>query len=375
MSERSHQDYLDEVELPKKIVEEIEKVSKELKLNPSQKKKLVEEVKRIYLKSRYEAGEAIGLISAQSISEPATQMTMRTYHFAGIAGIKVTYGLPRLIEIFDAKREPETPMMTIYLKKEYNNMENAKRVAKAIIEKKVRQLVEKVTLNFEKGSIEFEVSDRRKIPTIKKKIEDGMRNVRVKEKKNSIEVIPKKEIEVTELQKLKEKILDLHVEGIKNIHNAVVRREGDNWIITTVGSNLEEILKIPQINWRKVRTNNIHETAKVLGIEAARNLIVEEAMKTLEEQGLDVDIRHVMLVADIMTFYGRVLPIGRYGVAGRKTSVLSRAAFEETVKHLVRASIRNEADRFKGIFENVMLGQVAPVGTGMFELVAKFEEE
>jgi len=202
-----------------------------------------------------------------------------------------------------------------------------------------------------------------------------MKNVKVKEKKNSIEVIPKKEMEVTELQKLKEKILDLYVEGIKNIQNAVVRREGDEWIITTVGSNLEEILKLPQVNWKKVRTNNIHEAAKVLGIEAARNLIIEEAMNTLEEQGLDVDIRHVMLVADIMTFYGRVLPIGRYGVAGRKTSVLSRAAFEETVKHLVRASIRSEADEFKGIFENVMLGQVAPVGTGMFELIARFEEE
>ena len=130
-----------------------------------------------------------------------------------------------------------------------------------------------------------------------------------------------------------------------------------------------------EVDGRKTVTNNIHEVARVLGIEAARNLIIEEASKTLQEQGLDVDIRHVMLVADIMTFTGKVLPIGRYGVAGRKTSVLSRAAFEETIKHLIRASVRNEVDNFQGIFENVMVGQVVPVGTVSFELIAKFGEE
>jgi DNA-directed RNA polymerase subunit A" len=82
-----------------------------------------------------------------------------------------------------------------------------------------------------------------------------------------------------------------------------------------------------------------------------------------------------MLVGDIMTLTGSVQSIGRYGVAGAQTSILARAAFEETIKHLVRACLRNEVDNFKGIFENVMVGQVIPSGTGMFELIAKFEEE
>jgi DNA-directed RNA polymerase subunit A" len=81
-----------------------------------------------------------------------------------------------------------------------------------------------------------------------------------------------------------------------------------------------------------------------------------------------------MLVADIMTMAGDVRSIGRYGVAGAKSSVLARAAFEETIKHLVRASIRNEVDKFNGIFENIMIGQVIPSGTGMFDLVAKFDD-
>ncbi|MEM5805735.1 MAG: DNA-directed RNA polymerase subunit A'', partial [Candidatus Aenigmatarchaeota archaeon] len=98
------------------------------------------------------------------------------------------------------------------------------------------------------------------------------------------------------------------------------------------------------------------------------------ALKTMQEQALDVDIRYVMLAADIMTFGGDVSSIGRYGVAGAKTSILSRAAFEETIKHLVRASIRNEVDNLQGIFENVMIGQVVPAGTGMFELIVRPEE-
>ena len=102
---------------------------------------------------------------------------------------------------------------------------------------------------------------------------------------------------------------------------------------------------------------------------------MQEALKTMQEQALDIDVRYVMLVGDIMTFSGGVSSIGRYGVAGSKTSILARAAFEETIKHLVRASIRNEVDNLQGIFENIMIGQVAPSGTGMFDLIAKFEEE
>ena len=106
-----------EMGLPTILVEQIEEISKNDRLNKEKKEKLIEEVEKAYVQGRFEPGESIGIIAAQSISEPSTQMTMRTYHFAGTAGIKVTYGLPRLIEIFDAKKEPETPMMTIYLKK------------------------------------------------------------------------------------------------------------------------------------------------------------------------------------------------------------------------------------------------------------------
>jgi DNA-directed RNA polymerase subunit A" len=116
-------------QLPLKIREEVDKVASAKKLNKNQKEKLEVEILKAYNDSRFEPGDVIGIIAAQSISEPATQMTMRTYHFAGTAGIRVTYGLPRLIEIFDAKKELETPMMTIFLKSAHNSAEGARKFA------------------------------------------------------------------------------------------------------------------------------------------------------------------------------------------------------------------------------------------------------
>ena len=138
-----------------------------------------------------------------------------------------------------------------------------------------------------------------------------------------------------------------------------------------MGSNLAKVLEVDGIDGARTTTNNIHEVERVLGIEAARTTIINEAMNTLKEQGLDVDVRHVMLTADVMTVDGTIRAIGRYGVAGLKGSVLARANFEETIKHLTRAAATAEVDHLESIVENVMINQVVPVGTGMFELTFK----
>jgi DNA-directed RNA polymerase subunit A" len=363
--------------LPKKIMDEIEKVSKELNLNENKKQKLIEEVTKAYLNMRFEPGEAIGILTAQSISEPATQLTMRTYHLAGAAGIKVTLGLPRLVEIFDAKKSIETPMMTIYLNKEYNTKEEAEKLAFKIVEKRVFDLAKYISIDIGENSIVIELDDNRKLEKVEKIIKGHMaKRADVKVKENFIVVKPKGDkIEFSELQKIKDEISNIVVEGIEGVTAAIIRNEGENWIVQTIGSNLKEVLKLEEVNENKTISNNIYEVYEVFGIEAARNVIIREAYKTMQEQGLDVDIRYLLLLADVMTWSGEISSIGRYGVAGAKASVLSRAAFEETIKHLIRASIRNEVDEFKGLFENVMVGQPAPVGTGMFELIVRGEED
>ena len=128
-------------------MKEIDRVSKTKKLSEKKKSELTEKVEKEYIKAIFEPGEAFGIIAAQSISEPATQMTMRTYHFAGSAGMQITLGLPRLIEVFDARKEPTTPMMTIFLKKEFNNQKNSEKIASEIKEKKLRIFVETVSLD------------------------------------------------------------------------------------------------------------------------------------------------------------------------------------------------------------------------------------
>lgn len=362
------------VYLPKKIMDEIEEVAKKLRLSAEKKNQLIEEVYRVYMTSSFEPGEAIGILTAQSISEPATQLTMRTYHFAGTAGIKVTLGLPRLIEIFDAKKSLETPMMKIYLKKEYNTKEFAESFASKLVEKRLADIASSISVNLAEETIEIELSEKKKTEQVISVLKDKLKTCRIKAGEDKIIISPKEKIPLGELQKMREKILETVIEGVEGITNAIITREDEWWVINTIGTNLKEVIKMKEVNENKTISNDIYEVAEVFGIEAARNVIIKEAYQTMQEQGLDVDIRYIGLVADIMTWDGKINSIGRYGVAGAKTSVLARAGFEETIKHLARAAVRSEIDDFKGIFENVMVNQVVPVGTGMFELLFRREE-
>jgi DNA-directed RNA polymerase subunit A' len=155
------------------------------------------------------------------------------------------------------------------------------------------------------------------------------------------------------------------VPGIKRV---LVTEEHGEWIIRTDGSNLSKVLEVYGVDTSRTTTNNIHEIAKTLGIEAARNALILESKSVLEEQGLDVDVRHVMLVADMMTSTGEVQQIGRHGISGKKSSVLARAAFEITVPNIVDAAIKGESDPLEGVTENVIVGQSIPIGTGLVEL-------
>jgi len=161
----------------------------------------------------------------------------------------------------------------------------------------------------------------------------------------------------------------MHVKGVKDVRRALIRKEGEEYVINTEGTNLAEALRIPGVDAARTWTNSIIEIADVLGIEAARTAMIREAKGVLEEQGLEVDLRHVMLVADLMTTTGKIRQIGRHGVSGMKDSVLARAAFEVTVKHLLEAAVAGEEDQLRGVTENVIIGQVVPVGTGMVELL------
>ncbi|HDN50848.1 MAG TPA: DNA-directed RNA polymerase subunit A'' [Thermoplasmatales archaeon] len=318
--------------------------------------------------------EACGMVAAQSIGEPGTQMTMRTFHYAGVAEINVTLGLPRLIEIVDARKDPSTPMMTVYLDGVYRiNKEKAKEVANRI----------EVTRLINVAEIETDISNMKVVVRTNPKsmerkdivMEDLMKalgkmsKVEIKEGKDEIEIFPEKENEnYRELRRISEEIKNIKIKGIDGIKRAIIRKENDEYVIYTEGSNFEKVLTLDGVDKTRTKTNDIQAVYQVLGIEAARNAIINEAHATLQEQGLNVDIRHIMLVADLMTSDGHIRPIGRQGVSGEKGSVIARAAFEITVDHLLGASRKGEVDELRGVAENVIVGQPIKLGTGSVEL-------
>ncbi|MBU5575106.1 MAG: DNA-directed RNA polymerase subunit A'' [Candidatus Aenigmatarchaeota archaeon] len=364
--------------LPPKLYNQLKTEISNLSLSESQKEKIIEEVIKAYKSSLVEPGEAIGVIAAQSISEPATQLTMRTYHVAGSVQVQVTLGLPRLIEIFDARREPSTPSMKIYLKKSYDTKEKAAEISRLIKEIRIKDIADEVIIDLVNNAVEININNSLMkhydltINKIVKKLEELLPKFKISNKENKIVIkSDSEEIDIKELQKLRTKVIDLYISGIKNIKQVIVSQENDRWVLNTVGSNLKDILNVNGIDISSIKTNNIHEIYEVLGIEAARNAIIEEASSTMRDQGLDVDIRYIMLVADMMTVDGDIKPIGRYGVAGAKGSVLARANFEETIKHLTHAAVVADEDRLESVVENVMINQIVPVGTGMFELLYK----
>lgn len=366
--------------LPESVVKELEsglvRVGSKKAITLKQLRQILKLVKRGYEGALVEPGEAVGTVAAQSIGEPGTQMTLRTFHYAGVAELNVTLGLPRLIEILDARRTPSTSLMTIYLKGE-----TAKDRAKAL---KFARSIEVITVGdmvsqTEQDLINMEVvltldrarlKRRELVPSeVASAIEGGLK-VEVAQDGYKIRVKPKVGTP-SELRRLAARVKDLPLRGIKGINRVVVKMEGAEYVVYTEGSNLAEVLKLPEVDQTRTITNDIHEVEQVLGIEAARNAIINEAVKTLQEQGLEVDLRHIMLVADMMTASGEVKQIGRHGVSGEKTSVLARASFEVTTKHLLEACIRGEKDRLDGIIENVIAGQPVSLGTGLVELVMR----
>ena len=356
-------------ELPASIVKEVEEYARKEGKN---KEEIMEKINSFYTEALYYPEEAIGVVSAQSLSEPATQMTMRTYHFAGTAGIQVTLGLPRLIEIYDAKKDPETPSMTIHLKEDFQSEAKALGVAKKIKEVKLRDFVLSDVIDLVNLVITFRL-DLEKMKKFDLKTTDMAKHVKIKnidvEAKEKEIVINSKKTESVNLHKVKYKILESHIKGIKGISYVMVsKNKEERWLISTLGSNLKKIFDIEGVDPFKTTCNNIFEIYDVLGVEAARNAIIEEAVHTVEEQGLGVDVRYITLLADLG---GHIMGIGRYGIAGNKESVIARMAFEETKKHIISASIEGKKDPLRGHVENIIMNQVIPVGTGAFRLIGR----
>ena len=361
------------------------------KLTKPQAKKIINEAIDALDRASIDPYEAAGIITAQSIGEPGTQMTMRTFHYAGVATVNVTQGLPRIIEIVDARKVPQTPTMTIRLKEDQMQDGNAAKKLAAAIE---------VTTTVNIAKLETDVAQRRLVlhlnktnlkqknmsaGEVKDKLEQATRlHVQADKEKNpsTLTLIPGVHSEedlaelaenppsYTMLLQLEEKIRDMRLKGIPGIERANPQLDDKTgeYYLSTIGSNLQRISELENIDRSRTYTNNIIEIYDYLGIEAARQAIVNELQLTLDGARLEVDVRHLLMVADVMTSEGEVRAIGRHGVSGTKHSILARAAFEVTVNHLLKAGIIGEKDHLTGVAENIIVGQPISLGTGSVAL-------
>ena len=361
--------------LPKLVIDDM-KAAVPAKTSETKVRKMLDAAVGEYENSMVEPGTCVGLVTAESIGEPGTQMTLNTFHLAGVSEMNVTTGLPRIIEILDGKKDISTPMMEIHLQSPYSEGKGIRELALRIKEIRLGEAVEEYVLSVAEGKIEV-IFDQKKLEAlhidaekIGKILSKLLKGAQLKTKDNTLIINTKKE-NINEVYKLKEKLKEVCISGIKGITHVLPIKRGEEFLIITAGSNLAEVMNMDEVDDTKTISNDIFEVQQVLGIEAAREVIIKEVYKVIEDQGLNVDIRHIQLVASTMCFSGRIKGITRYGVVSEKGSVLARASFETPIKHIIEAALLGEEDKLTSVIENVMLNQPVPIGTGMTNLIMK----
>jgi DNA-directed RNA polymerase subunit A" len=361
---------LSKAKLPESLINEI-KENIPAKITEKQLQEIIQVAEDEYKDSQITPGECVGLISAESIGEPGTQMTLNTKHFAGVSEMSVTTGLPRLIEILDSRKLIGTPSMEVFLEKPYCDGDKLDEIVLRIKQITLEDLSKDFSINIADHTIEVTLDNEKlkklgfEVDYLLKAIKKSLKKGEVTSNNDLISINAENITNINEIYKLKEKLRMLYVGGVKGIEQVFpVKRDGEH-LFLTAGTNLKEILKIPGVDKERTYSNDLFETLSVLGIEATRSLIIKEVEKVLETQGLDIDIRHIMLVADTMCANGSIKGISRYGVVSEKSSVLARASFETPLKHLINAAVVGEIDKLNSVIENVMINQPVPLGTGL----------
>ncbi|KAM9903418.1 hypothetical protein OXX79_003380 [Metschnikowia pulcherrima] len=392
------------------IIEEDEKsvhaVDQLLKISLPSVKKFMEQCLYKYVRAKVEPGTAVGAIGAHSIGEPGTQMTLKTFHFAGVASMNVTLGVPRIKEIINAAKVISTPIINSVLVNDDDEL--AARVVKGRIEKTLLRdvafFIEDVYKNdmaYLSIKIDTKTIDKLQLELTLDNIREAVANApKLKISNHEVSVYGKDRINILvtmregkseslartavsdyknsernntlffRMQHLKRALPDVVIKGLPNISRAVINIRDDNKKELLVeGYGLKDVMCTDGIVGTKTSTNHVLEIYEVLGIEAARASIIGEIDYTMSKHGMSVDPRHIQLLGDVMTYKGEVLGITRFGLAKMRDSVLQLASFEKTTDHLFDASFYMKNDKIEGVSECIILGQTMSIGTGAFKMV------
>ncbi|KAF5389823.1 hypothetical protein D9757_003589 [Collybiopsis confluens] len=346
-----------------------------------------------YVKARIEPGSTVGAVGAQSIGEPGTQMTLKTFHFAGVASMNVTLGVPRIKEIINAAKNISTPIISCKLVTADN--EASARIVKGRLEKTLLGDIASVLEEawapeytyigilvdadaIRKLQLELTLDDVKWAIVATRKLKIKGESITVLPKKNRLRIYIDGADKFYRLRDLKRNLNNVVVKGVPTIHRAVINikekddfrgKKGDKELLVE-GYGLQQCMIAEGVIGELTTSNHVTETAKVLGIEAARKTIINEIQYTMKSHDMNIDPRHVMLLGDVMSYKGEVLGITRFGVAKMKDSVLMLASFEKTTDHLFDAAAFGKADAISGVSESIIMGNAAAqCGTSMPHLI------
>ncbi|KAF8516014.1 hypothetical protein BU17DRAFT_76736 [Hysterangium stoloniferum] len=342
-----------------------------------------------YVKAKIEPGSTVGAVGAQSIGEPGTQMTLKTFHFAGVASMNVTQGVPRIKEIINASKNISTPIISCKLVA--RDSEQSARIVKGRLEKThlgdIASVMEEawaaeytyigIIIDMEairKLQLELTLDDIKWAIVGAKKLKIKEHSVIILPRKNRLRIYVDGETKYYRLRELKRSLPEVVVKGVPTLQRAIINvkdkedargKKGDKELLVE-GCGLQKVMITEGIVGEYATSNHIIEVASVLGIEAARRTIINEIQYIMQEHGMSIDPRHVMLLGDVMTYKGEVLGITRFGVAKMKDSVLMLASFEKTTDHLFDASAFGKSDSIAGVSESIIMGNpAASCGTSM----------
>jgi DNA-directed RNA polymerase II subunit RPB1 len=397
-----------------------------------------------HMKSWIQPGDQVGIVAAQSIGEPATQMTLNTFHQAGVASKSaVTRGVPRLRELLKVTQNPKATSLTIYLKPEYrNNKEKAREVVQDLELTVLRNITDKVAIYwdekdettvveedkelmqfyqlFEQGLLDDEEVDKENLSKWVLRLELNReemfnRNISIQEVVSVIKAqfssedinvvysdynssklvmrirIPNKGErgvdtasqldDFTNLKKFQNKLLNsIVIRGLPGIKAVTFRNDKqyvemkngkyeqvEQFVLDTDGSNFIKVMNHPAVDGSKLYSTNVWDVYEVLGIEATRAILFNEINGLFESVG--VNYRHLCLLCDVMTRFGKLMSIDRYGINKNDIGTLAKASFEETEKILLKAALFGEVDPVTGVSANIMMGQAIRGGTAFSQIL------
>ena len=364
-------------------------------LNCKQIERFIQLIADKYERLRVEPGTAVGALAGQSIGEPGTQMTLKTFHFAGVASMNVTLGVPRIKEIINAAKIISTPIITAELINK-SSLPSARivkgRVEKTLLGDVAAHIDEVVGPDGVFLRIELDLEAIQALQLTDRLTLDGIQSTLLKTSKlmkmagpggAQILICPPSTLLIQisgsqnnvtfAMQQMRRALPQVVVAGIPSVGRAVINDlgSGQGYNLLVEGYGLREVMVTEGIIGTSTTSNHIAEIEQVLGIEAARSTISHEITYTMSKHGMTIDPRHVALLADVMTYRGQVLGITRFGIAKMKDSVLMLASFEKTTDHLFDAARYAKQDDIDGVSECIIMGSPMPVGTGLFKVISK----